>query len=268
VEYARRIFDVFSDKTVLSIGAGKMAWLVLANLAALKPGKLWICNREGQKAQHLAEKFGGATVAFDALGEHLSAADIVVTSTGSTRPIITRGLFETAMRRRRNRPVFVIDIAVPRDVAPAVGELPNVYLYNLDDLQKAVAEIQTQRGSAVEAARGIVREQVIEFTAWQRAREMGPMIDQLYRQSHALAQEELARTLGKLPNVSSAEKQHLEDLTRRIVNKLLHDPVQMLREADGMHGSINQYLHAMEKLFQLDGSAGPAASKADEDAEE
>lgn len=267
VEYARRIFDVFSDKTVLSIGAGKMAWLVLTNLAALKPGKLWVCNRDPQKGQHLAEKFGGEQVGFGELAEHLSAADIVVSSTGSSQPIITRANFESAMRRRRNKPVFIIDIAVPRDVAPAVGELPNVYLYNLDDLQKAVAETQTQRGSAVEAAREIVHRQVLDFTAWQRARELGPMIDQLYRQSHALAQDELARTLGKLSNISSTEKEHLEDLTRRIVNKLLHDPVQMLRESDGMHGSINQYLHAMEKLFKLDGSAGAAASET-EDAEQ
>jgi glutamyl-tRNA reductase len=254
VDYARRIFDVFSDKTVLSIGAGKMAGLLLGNLAKLGPGALLVCNRDPAKGAALAEKFGASAVAFDALADHLAAADIIVSSTASGSPIITRPLFEMVMRRRRYKPVYVIDIAVPRDVAPQVGEMENVYLYNLDDLQQAVAATRDLRGGAVDAANQIVAHQVQQFFAAQRAREMGPLIDELFRRSHALAQEELARTLGKLTDLSPTQRRQLEDLARRIVNKLLHDPIQMLRQSQAAHAPMGQYLHAMEKLFNLDGS--------------
>jgi glutamyl-tRNA reductase len=252
VEYARRIFDVFSDKTVLSIGAGKMAGLLLENMAALKPGKLLVCNRDPAKAEALAGQFGASAAPLENLADHLAAADIVLSSTGSTHPIITRDLFEKVMRRRRYKPVFLIDIALPRDVAVDVGNLQNVYLYNLDDLQKAVMATRSQRSAAVEAAGEIVEQQVREFIAWQRARMMGPLIDQLYQKSHALAQAELDRIVGKLSAVSPDDRQNLEDLTRRIVNKLLHDPVQALRESDAEHAPMTQYLHAIQKLFKLE----------------
>jgi len=251
VEYARRIFDVFSDKTVLSIGAGKMARLMLANMAALKPGKLLICNRDRTKADALAHEFGGSAVAMENLADHLAASDIIVSGTGSSEPIITRSLFEAVMRRRRYRPVFLIDIAVPRDVAGDVAKIENVYLYNMDDLQQAVMATRSQRGAAVEAAGKIVEREVSEFVAWNRARMMGPLIDQLYQKSHAVAQEELGRVLGKLSAVSAADQQQLEELTRRIVNKLLHDPVQALRESDSDHAPMSQYLHAIQQLFKL-----------------
>jgi len=253
VDYARRIFDIFSDKTVLSIGAGKMAALLVGNLAKLAPGALLVCNRDPARAATLAKKFNATTVGYDALANHLAAADIIVTSTASGSPIITRPLFETAMRRRRYKPVYVIDIAVPRDVAADVGQMENVYLYNLDDLQQVVAATRDRRGGAVDAANQIVAHQVQKFIAAQRTREMGPLIDELFRRSHALAQEELARTLDKLADLSPAQRRQLEDLARRIVNKLLHDPIQMLRQSQATHAPMSQYLHAMEKLFKLDG---------------
>jgi glutamyl-tRNA reductase len=252
VDYARRIFDSFADKTVLSIGAGKMASLVLQSFAALKPKRLLVCNRNVEKAVDLAKKFGGEAMAFERLGEHLVAADIVVSGTGATQPIITAGLVGSLRKRRRYRPIFVIDIAMPRDVEAAVGELENVYLYNIDDLQQVVAETISQRTDAIDAARTIVARHVEGFVAWHRAREMGPMIDRLAKRYHALAAEELARTINKLPNLSEAERSHLEELTRRIVNKLLHDPVTMLRKSEGMHGTSAQYLHALERLFHLE----------------
>jgi glutamyl-tRNA reductase len=252
VEYAKRIFDHFADKTVLCVGAGKMAGLVLQNLAALKPGKVVICNRDVAKAERLAGQFGGgAAEPFDRLAEHLVAADVVVTSTGAAQPIVTRKLFESLLRQRRYRPAFLIDIAVPRDVEASVGQLENVYLYNMDDLQRIVATTTRERQAAVDAARAIVNRQVEEFVVAHRARELGPTIDRLYKRYHAVAAEELNRTLGKLPNVTDAERAHLEELARRIVNKLLHDPVQTLRRGADLHGPAGQYLHALERLFQL-----------------
>jgi glutamyl-tRNA reductase len=251
VDYAARIFDTFSDKTVLSIGAGKMASLFLTNLISLRPGKLLICNRDPAKAEILARKFNGTAAPYENLADHLAEADIVVTSTGSTEPIITRGQFETVMRRRRYKSVFLIDIALPRDIESQVGKLENVYLYNLDDLQKASSVTRSQRTAAMDAANAILNRHVEEFIAWHRTRQLGPLIDQLYKKSHAVAQEELTRTLSKMNGISQTDREHLEDLTRRIVNKLLHDPIQQLRNGESLHGPAARYLHAMEKMFQL-----------------
>jgi len=257
VDYARGIFEHFADKTVLCIGAGKMAGLMLQNFVGLQPRQLLICNRDAAKAAALATRFGGHALAFEHLDDHLVAADIVLTSTGSTRPIITRTGFDGLRKRRRYRPIFLIDIAVPRDVEASVGEIDGVYLYNLDDLQHVVSQTQAQRTGAIDAARAIVARHVEAFIAWHRQRELGPAIHRLYSRYHAIAQDELARTLNKLPNVTPAEKAHLEDLARRIVNKLLHDPVQTLRHADADHVSATQYLHALEKLYQLNEETEP-----------
>lgn len=252
VDYARRIFDHFGDKTVLNIGAGKMATLVLRNFADLKLGRLLLCNRDPAKAAKLAQEFRGEAAAFETLDDHLVAADIVVTSTGAAEPIITKARFEKLLRRRRYRPIFLIDIALPRDVEESVETLENVYLYNLDHLQQVVSQTQSQRTGAIDAARKVVHQHVEGFLSWHRQRELGPLIDGLYKRYHGLAQEELARTLNKLPNVGEAEKGHLEELTRRIVNKLLHDPIRMLRHSDPQHGLPPQYVHALEKLFGLE----------------
>ena len=252
VDYARRIFDSFSDKVVLSIGAGKMAALVVKGFAQLSPRRLLVCNRTPGKAAELAGEFGGEAVPFESLNDHLVAADIVVTSTGSSQPIITAAQIAGLRKAMRYRPIFLIDIALPRDIEAAVGEIENVYLYNIDDFQQVVAGTMEQRKDAVESARSIVARQVEEFAAWQRTREMGPMIERLSKRYHQLAAEELARTLNKLQGLGEAEKSHLEELTRRIVNKLLHDPITMLRKSEGMHGSASQYLHALERLFHLE----------------
>jgi glutamyl-tRNA reductase len=227
VGYARRIFDHFNDKTVLCIGAGKMAVMALRGFAALKPKALLVCNRDAEKASRLAAEFAGRGVPLTDLESHLIAADIVITSTGATEPIITRKQFEQILKARRYRPIFLIDIAVPRDIDPSVGELDHVYLYNLDDLQKAVTNTQTQRGGAVEQARSIIDRHVEEFMLWQQQRELGPA------------------------SASDAEKAHLEELARRIVNKLLHQPVKMLRDRDTLHGTSAQYLHAIERIFRM-----------------
>jgi len=239
VDYAARIFDHFDDKTVLCIGAGKMAQLVLRSFAGLSPKRLLVCNRDGEKAVLLAKQFNGEPAAFENLDEHLASVDIVITSTGSSEPIITAKRFAVAHRRRRYRPVFVIDIALPRDVEASVGKFENVYLYNLDDLQQVVLQTQTGRQAAIDSARKIVVSAVDDYVRAHRIRALGPVIDQLYKRYHQLAQDELTRTLTKLPDVTDTEKSHLEELARRIVNKLLHDPVRALRSADDVHTSAS-----------------------------
>lgn len=250
VEYAGRIFETFSDKTVLCIGAGKMASLVLEHLVALSPGRLLLCNRNADRAAALAAQFKGDAVPFERLVQHLAVADIVVTSTGSTEPIITRAMFAKVLRQRRYRPVFLIDIAVPRDVEASVGELEQVYLYNVDDLQQVVAGTQQQRQSAVLAAEAIVGTHLDDFAVWHRQREMGPTIDRLYKRYHRMALDELERTINKLSPAAQQDRAALEDMTRRIVNKLLHRPIHAMRHADPEHPDL-PYVHAMEKLFDL-----------------
>jgi glutamyl-tRNA reductase len=254
VDYAKRIFETFTDKTVLCIGAGKMTTLALQSFAALNPRKLLVCNRDSSKAMPLASRFDGYAVPFDRLEDHLVEADIVVTSTGSAHPILTLNQFKQIRRRRRNRTLFVIDIAVPRDVEASVGDVENVYLYNLDDLQQVVQSTQAQRVGVIDAAKHIVATQVDEFAIWHRAREMGPVIDRLYRRYHRIAQEELSRTRGKLSGqLSEQDEAHLEDMVRRVVNKLLHNPIQVLRQGEsaGAHTPPGGYLHAFEKLFHV-----------------
>ena len=254
VDYAQRIFDRFDDKTVLSIGAGKMSRLVLTHLAELHVGRLLVTNRDIEKAKELAQQFGGQAVPFEQLPAHLAAADIVVSGTAAPQPIITRKAFESVLYQRRYRPVFLIDIALPRDIEPSVGELDNVYLYNIDDLQTVVAATNTGRQAAADAARQIILGRVDEFVAWHHTREAGPLIEQLFSRSHELAREEVKRTISKLPETTEAERAHLEDLARRIVNKLLNDPVQAIRSSNAVDG-VSPYLHAMTRLFRLNASA-------------
>jgi glutamyl-tRNA reductase len=261
VDYARRIFDHFADKTVLCIGAGKMTGLVLQNLHGLRPRRLIVCNRDPTNAAALAERFSGSSADLMDLPAHLAEADIVVSGTGAHEPLVTRPMFEAVMRRRRYRPVFIIDIALPRDVEASVGKMDNVYLYNLDDLQQSVAATHDQRRQAVDAARAIVAEHARQFAIAQRARELGPAIDKLYRRYHAMAQEDLARTLATV-NLPAEEKVKLEEFVRRLVNRVLHDPVRTLRQADGMHGPTAQYQHALEMLFRLNEPGDPERSDA------
>jgi len=249
VQYAQRIFDTFADKTVLSIGAGKMGTLVLRHFRELTPGTLIICNRDLHKAQALAARFGGRAEALSDLRRCLVLADVVISSTGSDEPIITRELFSGILHQRRYRPIFIIDIALPRDVEPEVGEIENVYLYNIDDLQRVVSQTHSQRASAVEQARSILARHVEDFAVWSRTRQIGPFIESLYRFYHAIAAREADRTLNKLSADEQTNRQQLLDMARRIVNKILHGPVQRLRNADALTPSGAQYLAAMQSLL-------------------
>jgi glutamyl-tRNA reductase len=251
VDYARGIFDRFGDKTILCIGAGEITSLVIQHLAQLNPGHLVVCNRDLARAKELADRFGGEASPLDKLDDQLVRADIVVSCTAAAEPIIRREQFEKLLRRRRYRPAFLIDLAVPRDVEPKVGELENVYLYNLDDLQRVVAQTRGQRGEAVDAARQIVARNVDEFDAWLKRRALGPAIEQLYARYHSMAGEELSRVMGKMPHLTVAERAHLQEMTRRIVNKVLHDPMEAIARGDSTHAPAGQYLHAIEKLFKL-----------------
>ncbi|MCC6239606.1 MAG: glutamyl-tRNA reductase [Phycisphaerales bacterium] len=251
VDYARRIFERFDDKTVLSVGAGKMGVLVLKHLADLKPRTLVVCSRDLAKAQRVAGEFDGQAIGMDQLATSLVSADVVVCSTASVAPIITRTAFEPIVRKRRSRPIFLIDIALPRDIEPEIGQLNGVYLYNLDDLQLVVEGTRDSRRDAVRDSENLIAGAVEEYTQWHRAHELGPVIEELYQRYHRLALEEVKKAIEKVPHPTPIKRQRLEQLARRIVNKLLHNHVRELRNAQRLHGPPAQYLHTMEEQFDL-----------------
>ncbi|MDB5326537.1 MAG: glutamyl-tRNA reductase [Phycisphaerales bacterium] len=264
VDYAKRIFDTFSDKTVLCLGTGKMSRLVLQGFTSLKTGKVLVASREQSRADAFAAKFGGRDfsggdlsirgVTMDDLDKHLIAADVIIGSTGATHPVVTRERFAGLLKKRRYRPAFFLDIAVPRDIEPAVGDLEGVYLYDLDDLQGVVSQTLAGRTGQVEVARGVVRRHVDAYAAWHRQREIGPLIDALYRHSGDIAKGELDRTLGKL-DLDDSGREQVEQLVHRVIQKLLHGPVSQLKQAHEPHndsrGEGQAYVHAVEKLFNL-----------------
>ena len=254
VDYARRIFDTFADKTVLCLGTGKMSQLVLQHFVGLGTGRLLVASREQSRADAFAKDFGGHGVTMADLDKHLVASDIVVASTGATHPIITKDRFAKLLKQRRYRPIFLIDIAVPRDIEAGVGDLDSVYLYNMDDLQQVVSRTISERSQQIEAAHAIVNRHVQQFLQWHREREIGPVIDALYQRYNAIARAELERTLGKLP-LDDAGKQELEQLVHRIVQKMLHDPVKQLKQGHDPREGGQAYLHAVEKLFRLEAGA-------------
>ena len=190
---------------------------------------------------------------FEFLIDHVAAADIVITSTGADRGrSLTREQFNHIHKARRMRPIFIIDIAVPRDVEASVGELESVYLYNLDDLQQVVSGTQSQRTGAVDGAQAIVKQHVDEFLVWNRSRAaQGPIIDQLFKRYHAIAQEEVVRTVNKLPNLSPAEREQIDDLVRRVVNKLLHDLIRTLKESEPPHVARTAVSARADEAFSI-----------------
>lgn len=258
VELAKKIFDELAGLTVLLVGAGEMAELAAEHLMAQGVARTLVANRTLERAVELAERFAGAGAgagrAFGLadLPEVLAEADIVITSTGSPAPVIGPETARRAVRRRRGRPVFFIDIAVPRDVETAVGGLDGCFLYDIDDLSQVVeANRQARQGEAARAER-IVAEEVVKFGRWLESLEVVPTIAALNQKAEQIREAELARTLSDL-ELSPQEAAHLDSLTRAVVKKLLHDPIMFLKE--GAHAKSSQtrreQLALVRRLFGL-----------------
>jgi len=261
VAYAKQVFDDFSSKHILSIGAGKMGLLVLAGFSRLAPGKLSVISRDIEKASRAAEPLGGTAYTMDDLQQQLIAADVVVSSTAARQPIVTRAMLERLMPRRRYRPLLVIDIAVPRDFEHAAGEIDGVFLYDLDDLQREVDRSVAGRHGAIDAATQIVERHLSDYFAWENQRAIGPTIDAIYARGNALAKDEFDSFVDAHPELDAKSKDQLERAMKRLVNKLLHAPVAALKQAHHSHRpdstpadprDADKYLHAVQKLFQLD----------------
>src|SRR5262245_31233212 len=227
VKLAARIFPSLKDQSVLLIGAGEMIELCATHFAAQGPARLTVANRTLERAQRLAHRFSGQAIELKDLASSLHEHDIVVSCTASSLPILGKGLVERALRARRRRPIFMVDLAVPRDIEQEAGELDDVYLYTLHDLGEIVAANMDARRSAVTQAEAIIDTQVGQFMQWMQLRENVPLIRQLRDQAEEMRRYELERALKALAR-GDDPKGVMETLSQGLTNKLLHAPTQAL----------------------------------------
>ena len=227
VKLAARIFPSLEDQSVLLIGAGEMIELTATHFAAQAPARITVANRTLERAQHLASRFNASAIELRTLAEHLQDYDIVVSCTASSLPILGKGLVERALRARRRRPMFMVDLAVPRDIEQEAGELDDVFLYTVDDLAGIVSGNLDSRRAALEQAEAIIDTQVERFMEWMQGREGVPMIRALREQADDTRRQELERALKALARGEDPAKV-VEALSRALTNKLMHTPTEAL----------------------------------------
>jgi glutamyl-tRNA reductase len=250
IALAKKIFGDLKGRNVLILGAGEMAKLTGVHLQAQHVKQITIASRTLSTAETLAAHLGGTAVAWEALDSALNAADIVVTATGASEPVLTRARIEEAMRPRRGRALFIIDIALPRDVEPAAGDLEQVILYNIDDLQTIVQENLARRAAELAHAEAIVTEEVTKFVAWMQSREIVPTVVALRQRFEAIRQSELARLESKLAGLPPEARSRVDEVTRLIVEKLLLTPTEQLKSVSD-EAMIVAYADALNRLFSL-----------------
>jgi len=251
VELAKKIFGDLQGKKALLIGAGEMAELVARYLLNNRIAKILVTNRTFSRAVELAEHFQGKPISFEEIGDQLLKADIVITSTASPEPIISLNQVKKTMRGRKNRALFFIDIAVPRNVEPRVNEIENVFVYDIDDLTGIVElNINKRKGEAIKAER-MVDEEVIKFSEWLKTLDVVPTIVALKEKCEKICQMELKKTLSSLADLTPDQRKGVESLTTSIAKKILNDPIVFLKRKEA-RASRNLYLDAARRLFHLD----------------
>ncbi len=255
---ARKIFGSVQGRDVLILGAGEMVELTGVHLREQSAGRVTVASRTLAAAAALAERLGGRAVPWTELDEALRSADILVSATGASEPVLSRRAVEQAMRSRRGRPLFIIDIAVPRDVEPGAGLLDQVFLYNIDDLQAIVQENLAKRGSELAEAERIVTEEVDRFTAWLQSRKVIPTVVALRQRFDAIRQAELRRLEPRLAALPPDARARVDEITHLIVEKLLLAPTEQLKSA-GDDDTLVTYADAVERLFEL--SSEPASRR-------
>ncbi|MEM7196621.1 MAG: glutamyl-tRNA reductase, partial [Pseudomonadota bacterium] len=248
VNLARRVFDSLAEQTALLIGAGEAIELVARHLRQQGVRNMIIANRSVERAEKLAADMGCEAIGLADIPAYLQKADIVVSSTASTLPILGKGAVESALKARRQKPVFMLDLAVPRDIEVAVAGLRNVYLYTVDDLRGVVEENRTMRHQAAEAAEDIIDLQVVRFMRWMRSLHSEPVIRQFRQSVEDVRQAELEKSLQRLRNGSDPE-QVLNQLAHDLANKFAHAPSATIKQAN-MDGDTH-LVSAARKIFKL-----------------
>jgi glutamyl-tRNA reductase len=275
VELARKIFGSLQGRTVFLVGAGKMSELAARHLVQQGAGAILVSNRTQERAHRMAEEFSGRVIPFDDLYDAASDADIVISSTGAPHPIFRREHGQRFMQRRRNKPMFFIDIAVPRDVDPAMGQLEGIFVYDIDDLQTVAAAHIAERSREASDAETLIAGEVERFHQRQRTVNVAPAIVALQRQAEDIRQAELKRMQVRLGALTAEQAAAVESLTRGLVNKFLHPPMQALKQAarDGDQVRLDALCEAWQVSAatapepQRETPAPPAAEKIEERAE-
>lgn len=250
VDLAMKIFGSLAGKTVYLVGAGKMSELAARHLLAQGAGAVFVANRTHERARQLAERFGGQALLFEQLYETADRADIVITSTGAPHHIFRREHGELFMARRKRRPMFFIDIAVPRDVDPALNQVEGIFVYDIDDLQGVVAANSADRRREAERAERIVDEELARFAERQQTRKVVPTILSLQEQMEAIRQAEVERARGRLGPLTPEQEQTIEAMTRAIINKVLHMPITTLKSA-ASQPELATVVDLVRRMFNL-----------------
>lgn len=261
ISLARKIFGDLADLSLVVLGAGGMAKLTAVHLKAQGVREMTIASRTLSAAEGLARELSGRAVPWAELHQALSAADIVIAATGASEPVLTRSAVHEVMRPRQQRPLFIIDIALPRDVAPAVGNLEQVFLYNIDDLQGIVRENLARRSGELERAEVIVDEEVDRFAAWLQSREIIPTIVALRERFESIRQSEMARLEPKLAALPPEARHRLDEITHLVVQKLLLAPTEQMKTIRDPNTAA-AYAEALTGLFRLAGGEAPAGTDA------
>ncbi len=252
VELAKKIFDDLKGKEALLIGAGEMAVLALEHLAKNGIDKIFVANRTFERAVEVADRFKGTPIRFEEIVDGLLSVDIVISSTGAPHHILTYKDVRPLMRPRRNRSLFFIDIAVPRDIDPNINRIDNVYVYDIDDLKGVIDKnVEERRKEAIRGDR-IVEEGAIQFRNWFKSLEVTPTIVALRNKAETIRKAELKKTLSGLKSISDNDRVAIEQLTASICNKILHDPTIFLKKP-GRWAKRGFYIDAARKLFNLNG---------------
>ena len=252
IELGRKIFGSLKNKKVLLIGAGEMAELSVEHLIRHHAGTIFVANRTFERGMQLANRFNGTAIRFDEIIEYLVKVDIVISSTGAQECILSRNQMKKVLKRRKQRPIFFIDIAVPRDIDPDINQLENAYLYDIDDLQGVIDINVNERQKEALRAERIIDESLVKFEEWLNNLAIIPTIKALKQKIENITQFEIHKTLQALNSKDSDEfLPALERMGNSIMNKILHDPINFLK-GEGYHKDSSACLVLTQKLFKLD----------------
>ncbi len=263
---AEKVFGELSGRRVLLVGAGEMS-AVAARTMTAHGARLFVVNRSEERAQELAQAFGGTARDFSSLASELAEADVVISSTANPGFVISPELVQGVAKSRRSRPLFIIDIAVPRDVDPRVSSLPDVFLYDIDDLQKAADDNLAARRREAGAAEQIIEEGVGQFEKWMQSLQLTPTIVALRERFRSVMHEEMERTLPRLSSMSDKDRRALEAMGEAVVNKLLHKPLTALKSGNHQTDEV-RLIDVTQQLFRLEVEAPAPTDEADKEHKE
>ena len=251
VELAQKIFDDLENHTVMLVGTGEMAELAAKHLISYGVKTVYVTSRTYERAANLARTLNGSALDFEAFKNELYRADIVITSTSASSFIITKDMVEKAIHERKNKPIFFIDIAVPRDIEPDVNDLENVYLYDIDDLHVVVSANMKEREKESENAMHLISQEVNKFNNWLGTLDAVPTIVEIRKRVENIGNQEMERTLKKIPHLSEEDKNIICQMKNSMINKILHKPtIKLKQKTQSEDGHV--YLKAIRHLFHLD----------------